>query len=302
MVIERAAIGGQAATTEKLDNVPGFPQSISGQDFSLRLREQVEQFGAEILQAQEIKSVTRHDNYHIVTTEDGSEYSAIAVLIATGSRYRHLGVEGENDYIGAGVHFCATCDGPFYKGKEIAVVGGGDSASEESLLLTKFAKKVVILVRQDKLKASQIIQDKVLSHPKVEVRWNTEVKAFLGDKSHHQLKFKKMQLVNNKTGEESELEIDGVFIFIGLDPNTSFLANSSIVLNQWNFIVTGHDLVHDTPAPTEFKGREPTFLESSVPGIFVAGDVRSGSTKQVVSAAGEGTAVSIMIREYLKTI
>lgn len=302
LVIERAAIGGQAATTEKLDNVPGFPQSISGQDFSKRLREQVEQFGAEILQAQEIKSISRKDNYHIITTEDGSEYSASALLIATGSKYRHLGVEGENDYIGAGVHFCATCDGPFYKGKEIAVVGGGDSACEESLLLTKFANKVVILVRQDKLKASQIIQDKVLSHPKVEVRWNTEVKAFIGDKSHHQLKFKKMQLVNNKTGQESELAIDGVFIFIGLDPNTGFLADSSIVLNQWNFIVTGHDLVHDTPPPQEFNGREPTFLESSVPGIFVAGDVRSGSTKQVVSAAGEGAAVSILIREYLKTI
>ncbi len=302
LVIERAAIGGQAATTEKLDNVPGFPESISGQDFSKRLREQVMQFGAEILQAQEISSVNSHDNYHVVTTQDGSEYSANALLIASGSRYRHLGIEGENDYLGAGVHFCATCDGPFYKGKEIAVVGGGDSAAEESLLLTKFAKKVIILVRQNKFKASPIIQDKVLSYPKIEVRFNTEVQAFLGDKSHHKLKFKKLKLLNNKTGEESELEIDGAFIFIGLDPNTDFLENTPIRLNKWKFIVTGHDLMHDTPPPQEFDGREPSFLETSVPGIFVAGDVRAGSTKQVVSAAGEGAAAALLIRDYLKTV
>ena len=298
LVIERAAIGGQAATTEKLDNMPGFPESISGQDFSQRLRQQAEQFGAEVLQAQEISSVSSHDNYHIVTTQDGSEYSANALLIASGSRYRHLGIDGENDYIGAGVHFCATCDGPFYKGKEIVVVGGGESAAEESLLLTKFAKKVIILVRQNKFKASSIIQEKVLSHPKIEVRWNTEVREFIGAESH----LNKLLLVNNQTGEESELIIDGAFIFIGLDPNTAFLENTSIKLNEWKFIITGHNLVHDAPPPPEFNGREPSFLETSVPGIFVAGDVRSGSTKQVVSAAGEGAAAVLLIRDYLKTV
>jgi thioredoxin reductase (NADPH) len=302
LVIERAAVGGQAATTGKLDNVPGFPDSISGQDFSKRLREQVEQFGAEILQAQDIASISSHDNYHVVTTEDGSEYSANALLIASGSRYRHLGVAGESDYLGAGLHFCATCDGPFYKGKEIAVIGGGNSAAEEGLLLTKFATKVIMLVRESELDASSIIQDKVLTHPKIEVRFNTEVKEFVGDKAHHQLKFKKVKLVNNQTQAESELEIDGVFIFIGLDPNTSFLENTPIWLNKWKFIVSGHDLLHTDAVLSEFNGREPGLLETNVPGIFVAGDVRAGSTKQVVSAAGEGAAAALMIRNYLKTV
>ena len=302
LVIERSAIGGQAATTEKLDNVPGFPESIPGRDFSGRLREQVEQFGAEILQAQEISVITSRDNYHVVTTMDGSEYSAKALLIASGSRYRHLGAVGESDYIGAGVHFCATCDGPFYKGKEIAIVGGGNSATEEGLLLTKFASKVVMLVREEQLEASSIIQDKVLSHPKIEVRFNTEVKEFLGDKGHHQLKFKKLRLINNQTQEESELKTDGVFIFIGLDPNTGFLANTPIKLNQWKFITTGHALTHGKEPLLEFNGREPAILETSVPGIYAAGDVRSGSTKQVVSAAGEGATAALLIREYLKSV
>ena len=298
LVIERAAIGGQASATEKLENVPGFPGSISGQDFSKRLRQQAEQFGAEILQAQEITGVRSQDNYHVVTTQDGSQYTASALLVTSGSRYRRLGVAGEDDYLGAGVHFCATCDGPFYKDKEVAVIGGGNSATEESLLLTRFASKVTILVRGNEFTASPVIQDKVLSTPKIEVRWNTEVKEFLGAKSH----LNKLRLFNNKTGEESDFEVDGVFIFIGIDPNTDFLAGTPIVRNQWGFIVTGHDLVHNAPPPAEFKGRDPEFLETSVPGIFAAGDVRSGSTNQVVSAAGEGATAALLIRDYLKTV
>ena len=167
LVIERAAFGGQAAGTEKLDNMPGFPDGVAGIEFSERLRRQAERFDVELLQAQQIAGIHRHDNYHCVTTEDGSQYSADALLVATGSRYKRLNVPGESDYIGAGVHFCATCDGPFYKGKHVAVVGGGNSATEESLLLTKFADQVTILVRKGEFRATAVIKEKVQSHPKI---------------------------------------------------------------------------------------------------------------------------------------
>ncbi|KAA3659759.1 MAG: FAD-binding protein [Chloroflexi bacterium] len=298
LVIEKAALGGQAAGTEKLENMPGFPGSIPGIEFSNRLRQQAEQFGVEILQAQEVVNIRSFANYHCIQTSDGSEYSAGALLITTGSRYRRLGVPGETDYLGAGVHFCATCDGPFYKGKHVAVIGGGNSATEESLLLTKFADKVTMIVRGGEFTASQIIQDQVLNDPKIEVLWHSEVETFQGEHS----KLNKLQLVNNQTEERSMLDVDGVFVFIGLDPNTTFLHQSDVALNEWGFMVTGHDLVHDAPPPEGFNGRSPLMLETSVPGIFAAGDVRAGSTKQVASAAGEGATAALEIREYLKTI
>lgn len=297
LVIERAALGGQAAATEKLDNMPGFPDSIAGIDFANRLRQQAEKFGVELLQAQDVTQIHSHDNYHCVTTGDGSEYSSRALLIATGSRYRRLNAPGESDYIGAGVHFCATCDGPFYKGKQVVVVGGGNSATEESLLLTKFADKVTILARGGEFTASQVIQEKVLQNPKIEVRWHTEVTQFLGADS----KLNQLVLLNNQTNEEEKLAVDGAFIFIGLVPNTHFLADSGVQLNKWGFVVTGHDLVHDAPLAS-FSEREPAVLETSVPGIFAAGDVRLGSTKQVASATGEGATAALLVREYLKTV
>lgn len=298
LVIERAALGGQAAATEKLDNMPGFPQGVTGTDFADRLRRQAERFGVELLQAQDVTSIHSHDNYHCVATEDGSEYSGSALLIATGSRYKRLNVPGESDYIGAGVHFCATCDGPFYKGKHVAVIGGGNSATEESLLLTKFADRVTIVARGGEFTASQVIQEAVLGDPNIDVCWHTEVKEFVGADST----LKKMKLMNNQTGAESDLVIDGAFIFIGLTPNTSYLDRSGVVLNEWGFIVTGHDLVHGGTQFPGFVDREPAFLETSVPGIFAAGDVRAGSTKQVASATGEGATAALLIREYLKTV
>ncbi len=154
LVVERAAFGGQAAGTEKLDNMPGFPDGVVGIEFSQRLRQQSERFGVELLQAQEVTGIFHRDNWHGIKTKDGSDYSANALLLATGSRYRRLNVAGESDYLGAGVHFCATCDGPFYKGKQVAVIGGGNSATEESLLLTKFASHVTIIARSNEFKAS----------------------------------------------------------------------------------------------------------------------------------------------------
>ncbi|MBW1980540.1 MAG: FAD-dependent oxidoreductase [Deltaproteobacteria bacterium] len=298
LVIERAAFGGQAAGTEKLDNMPGFPDGITGIEFSRRLRRQAERFGVELLQAQEVIEVKQQQNYHCVVTGDGMEYSARALLIATGGRYKRLHVPGEEEYLGAGIHFCATCDGPFYQDKRVAVVGGGNSATEESLLLTKFADRVVILVRRGYFKASPIIQESVLSHPKIEVRYHTEVREFLGEQS----RLTGVRLRNNQTGHEENLPVDGAFIFIGLTPNTGFLANSDLVLDRWGFLVTGHDLVHGRQRPAGFENRDPYLLETSVPGIFAAGDVRDKSTKQVASAAGEGASAALMIREYLQQI
>jgi len=298
LVIERAAFGGQAAGTEKLDNMPGFPDGVAGIEFSRRLRLQAERFGVELLQAQEVEKVYQHYDYHCVKTGDGQTYSGRAVLITTGSRYKRLNVPGENEYLGAGVHFCATCDGPFYTGQRVAVIGGGNSAAEESLLLTKFAEHVTILVRSDGFKATKIIQDSVLSNPKIHVRWNTEVKAFLGE----DFKLKKLRLINNQTGSEDELPVNGAFIFIGLTPNTRFLKKSGVRLDPWGFVVTGHDLLHGGRRPKGYEHRDPHILETSIPGIFAAGDVRDKSTKQVASAAGEGASAALMIREFLKTI
>jgi thioredoxin reductase (NADPH) len=298
LVIERAAFGGQAAGTEKLDNMPGFPDGVAGIEFSQRLRQQAERFGVELLQAQEVTRVYRKDNYHCVETGDGSQYSCKTLLITTGSRYKRLEVPGESDYLGAGVHFCATCDGPFYKGKRVAVIGGGNSAAEESLLLTKFADQVIILVRSGAFKATRFIQDKVLSHPKIEVRWHTEVSAFSGARG----KLQELSIQNNQTRQTDVLPVDGAFIFIGLTPNTGFLKDSGIILDSWGFIVTGQALKQRSDLPPLFKHRDPFLLESSIPGIFAAGDVRDASTKQVVSAAGEGGSVALEIREYLKRV
>ena len=298
LVIERAAFGGQAAGTEKLDNFPGFPDGVTGIEFSRRLRLQAERFGVELLQAQEIVEVRRHHNYHRVKTGDGQVYSARALLIATGSRYKRLNVPGENEYLGAGVHFCATCDGPFYVNKRVAVIGGGNSATEESLLLTKFADQVTILVRNSRFKATKIIQESVFSNPKIDIHWHTEVKEFMGEHS----KLTGIRILNNKTRSEETLPVDGAFIFIGLTPNTDFLKGSGIVLDPWGFVVTGHDLLHRGKRPKDYPDRDPHILETSVPGIFAAGDVRDKSTKQVASAVGEGASAALIIREYLKTI
>jgi thioredoxin reductase (NADPH) len=298
LVIERAAFGGQAAGTEKLENMPGFPDGVEGIEFSQRLRRQAERFGVELLQAQEVTRVFQKDTYHCVATADGSQYSCKTLLITTGSRYKRLEIPGESDYLGAGVHFCATCDGPFYKGRQVAVVGGGNSATEESLLLTKFADRVFILVRSGAFKATRFIQDKVLAHPKIEVRWHTEVTAFSGARG----KLKELKIRNNQTHQTDVLPVDGAFIFIGLTPNTGFLKGSAIILDSWGFIVTGPTLKQSPPLSPQFGDRDPFLLETSIPGIFAAGDVRDASTKQVVSAAGEGGSAALEIREFLKRV
>ncbi len=296
LVIERAALGGQAAATGQIDNMPGFPEGVEGIDFSRRLRQQAERFGVEILQAQDVDGIHLHDRYRYARTASGDEYSAQALLIATGSRYRRLELPGEADYIGAGIHFCATCDGPFYKDQRVAVIGGGNSATEESLHLTQFVDHIDLLVRKGHFSASPILSEKVLSHPKITVHWHTEVKGFIGKGG----KLNRLHTINNQTTEEARLAVEGVFVFIGLVPNTGFLEGSGIAMNPWGFIVTGHQLRHLDPSPENFGQRDPLPMETSIPGIFAAGDVRDQSTKQVVSAAGEGSAAVMSIRDYLR--
>jgi len=277
LVIERSGLGGQAGITERLDNYPGFPEGVTGAEFAERIIEQAKRYGVELLSAQNVVKVGNDEDAHFVQTRSGNRYRSNAVLIATGSTYKRLGVPGEDDYIGAGVHFCATCDGPFYKGREVAVIGGGNSAVEEAAFLTRFSPKVTILAHGSELTANKIAVDKAMTSPQMEVRFNTEVVEFKG-KEHH---LDTVVYKNRKTGEISELHVPGVFVFIGLIPNNKQFKDIA-KLDTQGFILTGID------------------FQTSTEGIFAAGDVRSGSTKQLVSAAGEGAAAALAIREHLR--
>ena len=293
LLIERSGLGGQAGITVGLDNFPGFPEGISGQEFSERVTQQARRFNVEILQALDVERLEMEEGYHEVYTSDGKHYHSRAVLIATGASYRRLEVPGEDDYIGAGIHFCATCDGPFYKGaKEIVVVGGGNSAVEEGLHLTNFAEKVTLLVRGDRLTASQIAIDKV-NEPtsRIDVKYNTIVEAIEGQDS----KLKTIKYRYKDSDMIDEIHPAAAFIFIGQTPNTGFLKDYA-ELDQYGFVLTGHDIAHGK----EIIGMEPLPFEASISGIFVSGDARHGSTKQVASAVGEGAAASISIREFLR--
>jgi thioredoxin reductase (NADPH) len=278
LVVERSAPGGQAAVTELLDNYPGFPEGISGADFSDRLLAQSRRFGVEVLSATESSSVSRDGQFQVVKLANGDEVRANAVLLAPGATYRRLGIPKEDTFIGAGVHFCATCDGPFYRDQDVLVVGGGSSAAEGALFLAKFASHVTIVVRGDALSASQLARSKVLNHAKITVRTNAVLKEFRGD---HRLRGVVLQDV--LTGSEQELEVAAVFVFVGLQPDTHFV-QGVVDLDPQGFILTG-----------------PT-LETSQPGVFAAGDARLGSSKQLVSAAGEGATAALMIRQYLQSL
>jgi thioredoxin reductase (NADPH) len=278
LVIERGGVGGQAGITERLDNFPGFPEGVTGADFADRLRRQAERFGVEILTAQDVTGIDADGTYRIVRTADGREYRAYAVLLALGSTYRRLGIAGEEDFIGAGVHFCATCDGAFYRDKDVLVIGGGNSAGEESIFLTKFARRVTIVTRDARLSASKVVVEKVDEHPQIDVITNSAPVEFRGDG-----KLAAVALQDLATGALTELMPAGVFVFIGLTPNTSIVAQQ-VKTDERGFIITD------------------ATLQTSLPGVFAAGDCRDGSTKQAASAAGEGAAVALGIRRYLQPI
>ena len=278
LIVEQSAVGGQAGVTERIENYPGFPDGIQGARLADQMRLQAERFGVEILQAQSVTGVRAMDNFKVISTEADDEYSAGALVVATGSRYRRLDVPGEDDLIGAGIHFCATCDGPFYRDEEVVVIGGGNSAVEEGLFLTRFASKVTLLVRGEGLRASRILQERVENSPKIEIRTNTSVREFRGSS-----KVESVVVADSESGETDELHPSGVFVFIGLDPNTDFV-RGSLDTDRYGFIVT-----------------DMTF-QGSLPGVFAAGDVRAGSTKQLASAVGEGTTAAMMVRGYLERL
>jgi thioredoxin reductase (NADPH) len=281
LIIEKSAVGGQAGVTERLDNYPGFPDGVAGHELADRMRRQAERYGVEILQAVAVSAVSSEGDWVTVTTTTGDSYQARAVLVATGSVYRRTGAEGESDLIGAGIHFCATCDGPFYRGaKEVLVIGGGNSGLEEGLFLTQFADHVTVVEFSEKLAGSRLLQDKVLAHPKMTVVTSTKVLGFQGGSTG---KLESVELEDRQAGDRRQHEASGAFVFIGLDPNTAFL-DGALELDERGFICSDEQ------------------FRTNVPGVFVAGDVRRGSTKQLASAVGEGAAASIQIRYHLDKV
>lgn len=278
VLFEKGVIGGLAAVTDWVDNYPGFPDGIGGLDLAENLRKQAERFGADIRLGDVLK-VTDKGDYKLLDTTDG-EIRAKTILIATGSDYKKLGIPGEQEYYARGVHYCATCDGAFYRDKRIVVVGGGNSAVQEAMFLTKFATHIDLLVRGKKFRASEVLQHELDKHKdKITVHFNTTTDEIAGGEDN------KVRLVRGTdvtSGKPVEFATDAVFIFIGLKPNTGFLKDSGVELDEIGMVKTNY------------------VLETNVPGIFAAGDVRSGATMQIASATGEGATAALMIRKYLE--
>ena len=276
-LIEKGVIGGLAAITDKVDNYPGFADGIEGLKLAEQLQAQAERFGAKI-EFGDVKSIRNEDDAKIIETDNG-EIKARSILIATGSDYKKIGVPGEAEYYGRGVHYCATCDGAFYRDKKVAVVGGGNSAIQEALFLTRFTSHIELLVRS-KLRASEVLQhdlQKAIDEGKVTVHLDTTTEEIVAEDG----KVNRVRVT--KEGVPGEIEVDGVFVFVGLLPNTQFLHGSGIELDDQNFVKTNNR------------------LETNIAGIFCSGDVRSGATMQIASAVGEGATAALNIREYLES-
>jgi thioredoxin reductase (NADPH) len=282
LVVEGLEFGGQLYTTTDVENFPGFPEGIMGPELIDRMKAQAERFGAEFISYQNATELDFSQRPIGVTLGNGDTYACHALIIATGASPKQLGLENEMELRGYGVSTCATCDGAFFRDQEIAVVGGGDTAMEEALFLTRFASKVYVLHRRDELRASKIMQDRALAHEKIEFLWNTEVTAFQGDPGSG---LQGLRIRNNQTGEERELPVHGCFIAIGHDPNTEILDGSRITLDEQGYVTPdGHH-----------------FPFTAVEAVFVAGDVHDHHYRQAVTAAGHGCKAAIDAERYLES-
>lgn len=276
VLYEKSVVGGLAAVTDKVDNYPGFPDGIEGLTLADQLQKQAERFGA-VIDFGDVSALKKRDDDLIDVTVDGASQLAKTVLIATGSDYNKIGVPGENDYYGRGVHYCATCDGAFYRDKNLVVVGGGNSGFQEAIFLTRFATHIDLLVRST-VKASEVLQhdmQKYVDEGKVTIHLGTTVDEIVAEDG------KVTRIDATKNGQKVSFAADGIFVFVGLKPNTEFLRDSGVELDPIGHVVTDQKLM------------------TAVPGVFASGDVRSGATMQIASAVGEGATAALSIREYL---
>jgi thioredoxin reductase (NADPH) len=276
ILLEKLIHGGQMMTTDVVENYPGFPEGITGFELSERMRKQAERFKLLIKNA-EVLELIPGKPLHTVVLED-RRVTTPAIIIASGAKYRRLGVPGEDKLTGHGVSFCATCDGALYRGQEVAMVGGGDNALTEVLFLERFAKKIHLIHRRDQFRACKYLQERVLEMEKVQVHLDTVVTECIG-----QSELEALELRQVKTGVTSTLPVTGAFIAIGMVPNTAWLGDL-LPLDKWGFIVT--DSAMGTP----------------IPGVFAAGDVRSKWERQISTAVGDGTVAAIAVERYLETL
>lgn len=276
VLLERGMPGGQMVDTEDIENYPGFDH-ILGQDLSSKMFEHAKKFGAEYAYG-DIKEVTDHGDYKIIQA-GSKEYKARAVIITTGAQYKKLGIPGEAELTGRGVSYCAVCDGAFFKEKELVVIGGGDSAVEEGIYLTRFAKKVTIVHRRDELRAQKIIQDRAFANDKIEFIWDTEVETINDSEG----KVGSVTLKNTKTAETSNFTTDGVFVYIGMIPLSEPFKELGVV-DEEGYIPSDEN------------------METNVPGVFSAGDIRVKDLRQIVTATGDGSIAAESAQKYIELL
>jgi thioredoxin reductase (NADPH) len=276
LVLDSSVPGGQVKTTHKVSNYPGFPEDVKGTELAALFAKQAERFGATIARAVEITDFDLKAPEKRFVLDEEDEVTAPAVIVATGAKPRSLGVEGESKFKGRGISYCATCDGAYFEDKDIHVVGGGNSAVEESLFLTQFAKSVTIVHQFDHFQAEAATAQEALSNPKVKVIWNSEPRGFFGEKS-----LDRMRIEDVKTHEIQELATEGVFVFIGMVPQSEFL-KGVLPLNQWGYVETDEGMA------------------TSVPGLFVAGDLRSKKFRQITTAVADGTIAALSAQKYVR--